>query len=198
MAGVRIPRRFGLDPVRDIQVLCPTNEGGLGTRALNAELQRVLNPQAGPRIERGGWSYHLGDKVMQLENDYEREVYNGDLGTVAHVDPLEGTLLVAFGTRLVPYRTAELDRLTLAYATTVHKAQGSEYPAVIVPVMAQHGRALSRNLIYTAITRGRRLVVLVGDRAALARGLKVEAERRVSKLRERLESPLAPPAEAAA
>lgn len=167
----RIPARFGLDPVRDVQVLCPMNKGALGAVALNEELRRALNPTDAPRLTRGVWSFALGDKVMQVENDHEREVYNGDLGIVTAIDAEASTLEVTFDSRVIAYAGSELDRLVLAYATSVHKAQGSEYPAVVIPLSRQHGPMLQRNLLYTAITRGRQLVVLVGDRDALARAV---------------------------
>jgi exodeoxyribonuclease V alpha subunit len=181
----RIPKRFGLDPIRDIQVLCPMNRGGLGARSLNLELQRALNAGRLPRVERFGRTFAAGDKVMQTENDYEKDVYNGDLGVVSAVDEMEGTLTVTFDNRSVVYDFAELDRLVLAYATTIHKAQGSEYPAVVVPVTTQHYPMLQRNLLYTAVTRGKRLVVLVGQKKALAVAVKGQQQRRRwSKLQE--------------
>ncbi len=166
----RIPARFGLDPVRDVQVLCPMNRGGLGARALNAELQRALNPprEGAPRVERFGWSYGAGDKVMQVANNYEREVFNGDVGRVVRVDAEEGELVATFDGREVAYGFGELDELVLAYAATIHKSQGSEYPAVVIPLTTQHYAMLARNLLYTGVTRGRRLVVLLGSRKALA------------------------------
>ena len=130
----RIPSRFGLDPVRDIQVLTPMNRGGLGSRALNVELQRQLNPTAQPRIERFGWTYAPGDKVIQLVNDYDKEVFNGDIGHIAAIDLEESLLSIDFDGRRVAYDFGELDEIALAYATTVHKAQGSEYPAVVIPL----------------------------------------------------------------
>jgi exodeoxyribonuclease V alpha subunit len=174
----RIPQRFGLDPVRDVQVLCPMNRGGVGARALNAALQQVLNPGAEPFIERFGWRFSVGDKVMQVENDYDKDVYNGDLGTISRIDADAGLLGVDFEGRTVEYEAGELDRLTLAYATTIHKAQGSEYPAVVVPITTQHYPMLQRKLLYTAVTRGRRLVVLVGQRKALAIAVRGTQERR--------------------
>jgi exodeoxyribonuclease V alpha subunit len=183
----RIPRRFGLDPVRDVQVLCPMNRGGLGARSLNLELQRLLNPPAGPTVERFGSTFSAGDKVMQIENDYEKDVYNGDLGLVAALDPERQELVVRFDERLVTYDFGELDRLVLAYATTIHKAQGSEYPAVVVPITTQHYPMLRRNLVYTAITRGKRLVVMVGQVRALAIAVRGgTGGRRWAKLRENL------------
>ena len=134
----RIPARFGLDPIRDVQVLCPMNRGGLGARSLNLELQRLLNPPGEARVERFGWTFGPGDKVMQVVNDYEKEVFNGDLGLVRTIDAEAGELVVDFEGRDVAYDFGELDELVLAYATTVHKAQGSEYPAVVIPVTTQH------------------------------------------------------------
>jgi exodeoxyribonuclease V alpha subunit len=181
----RIPRRFGLDPIRDVQVLCPMNRGGLGARSLNVELQRALNPPGEVRVERFGWSFCPGDKVMQVVNDHERQVYNGDLGVVARMDMEEGELVVDFEGREVAYGFGELDELVLAYATTVHKSQGSEYPAVVIPLTTQHYPMLQRNLVYTAVTRGKRLVVLVGQRKALAIAVRgQQTRRRWSKLKE--------------
>jgi exodeoxyribonuclease V alpha subunit len=185
----RIPARFGLDPVRDVQVLCPMNRGGLGARSLNLELQRLLNPpgEGEVRVERFGWTYGAGDKVMQAVNDHQREVYNGDLGIVRRVDPDEGELVVDFEGREVAYDFGELDALVLAYATTIHKAQGSEYPAVVVPLTTQHFPMLRRKLVYTGVTRGRRLVVVVGQRRALAIAVRGgDKGRRWSRLRELL------------
>jgi exodeoxyribonuclease V alpha subunit len=181
----RIPKRFGLDPVRDIQVLCPMNRGGLGARSLNIELQSALNPPGEVRIERFGWTFCPGDKVMQIENDYDKEVYNGDLGVVSRIDVEESELSVDFDGREVIYGFTELDELVLAYATTIHKSQGSEYPAVVIPLTTQHYPMLQRNLIYTGVTRGKRLVVLLGQRKALVIAVKGgRARRRWSKLRE--------------
>jgi len=181
----RVPARFGLDPVRDIQVLCPMNRGSLGARTLNIELQRALNPPGPERVERFGWTFCPGDKVMQVANDYERDVFNGDLGIVTGIDPEEGALTVDFDGRAVEYGFGELDELVLAYATTIHKAQGSEYPAVVIPLATQHYAMLARNLLYTGVTRGKRLVVIVGSRKALAMAVRNGgARRRWSKLRE--------------
>jgi exodeoxyribonuclease V alpha subunit len=144
------------------------NRGGLGARSLNIELQKVLNPPGEIRIERFGWTFCRGDKVMQVENNYDKDVYNGDLGVVSHIDMEEGELHVDFDSRDVTYGFGELDELVLAYATTIHKSQGSEYPAVVIPLTMQHYPMLQRNLVYTGVTRGKRLVVLVGQRKALA------------------------------
>ena len=181
----RIPARYGLDPVRDVQVLCPMNRGGLGARSLNLELQRLLNPPGEARVERFGSTFGPGDKVMQVTNDYDKDVFNGDLGQVRTIDPDEGELVAAFDGREVRYDFGELDELVLAYATTVHKAQGSEFPAVVIPVTTQHWPMLRRNLLYTGVTRGKRLVVLVAQPKAVAMAVKGGQERRRwSKLKE--------------
>ena len=174
----RIPRAFGLDPVRDVQVLCPMNRGGVGARSLNVELQKVLNPPGEVRVERFGSTYGPGDKVMQVENDYDKEVFNGDLGIVVRIDMEAGDLVATFDGREVTYAFGELDELVLAYATTIHKAQGSEYPAVMIPVMTQHYTMLARNLLYTGVTRGKKLVVLVGQRKAIAMAVRNGGQRR--------------------
>jgi exodeoxyribonuclease V alpha subunit len=184
----RIPARFHLDPVRDIQVLCPMNRGGLGARSLNLELQRVLNPPGNDAIQRFGWTFDTGDKVMQIENDYDKDVYNGDLGFVRAIDPEAGEVLVEFDGCEVAYGFGELDELVLAYATTIHKSQGSEYPAVVIPLTTQHYPMLRRNLLYTGVTRGRRLVVIVGQRRAIGIAVRGgQSLRRWSKLKEWLE-----------
>lgn len=183
----RIPQRFGLDPVRDIQVLCPMNRGDLGAKALNAALQRLLNGRGAPAIERLGQRLAVGDKVMQIENDYDREVYNGDLGVIRAIAPDEESLTVDVDGRAVSYDFGDLDRLVLAYATTIHKAQGSEYPAVVIPVTTQHYAMLQRHLLYTAVTRGKALVVLVGQMRALAVAIKgAQTRRRWSQVRDML------------
>jgi exodeoxyribonuclease V alpha subunit len=181
----RIPRRFGLDPIRDVQVLCPMNRGGVGARSLNIELQAALNPSGDNKIERFGWTFAPGDKVMQIENDYDKEVYNGDIGYVTKVDVDEGELTATFDGRAVTYGFGELDMLVPAYAATIHKSQGSEYPAVVIPAMTQHYAMLQRNLLYTGVTRGKKLVVLVGQPKAIAIAVKnVSGRRRWSKLEE--------------
>ncbi len=181
----RIPARFGLDPIRDVQVLCPMNRGGLGARALNGALQAALNPPGEQRVERFGWTYAAGDKVMQIVNDYDRDVYNGDLGVVARIDVEQSEIVVRFDDHEVVYGFGELDELVLAYATTIHKSQGSEYPAVVIPLTTQHYTMLARNLLYTGVTRGKRLVVLLGQRKALAIAVRNGGtRRRWSKLRE--------------
>jgi exodeoxyribonuclease V alpha subunit len=185
LVKTRIPKRFGLNPIRDIQVLCPMNRGGLGARSLNIELQAALNPAGDRKVERFGWTFAPGDKVMQIENDYDKEVYNGDIGFVADVEPDEGELSVTFDGRSVSYGFGELDTLMPAYAASIHKSQGSEYPAVVIPVMTQHYAMLQRNLLYTGVTRGKRLVVLVGQKKAVAIAVRnVSSRRRWSKLAE--------------
>ncbi len=186
----RIPQRFSLDRVRDIQVLCPMNRGGGGARSLNIELQTALNPAGERKIERFGWTFAPGDKVMQIENDYDKEVYNGDIGYIDDVDPDAGELTASFDGRAVTYGFGELDTLVPAYATTIHKSQGSEYPAVVIPVLTQHYAMLQRNLLYTGVTRGKRLVVLVGQKKAVAIAVRnVSGRRRWSKLNEWLAAP---------
>jgi exodeoxyribonuclease V alpha subunit len=181
----RIPRRFGLDPVRDVQVLCPMQRGALGARALNVDLQKALNPHPPARIEKFGSTFAAGDKVMQIENDYEREVFNGDVGRLMRIDEDGGMVHVDFYGREVSYRFTELDTLVPAYAMTVHKSQGSEYPAVIITCALQHYTMLVRNLLYTAVTRGKQLVVVVGQRRALAMAVNTaDARRRWTKLGE--------------
>ena len=185
LVKTRIPKRFGLDPVRDIQVLCPMNRGGVGARTLNIELQAALNPASEHKVERFGWTFAPGDKVMQIENDYDKEVYNGDIGYVDDVDPDEDELTARFDGRVLTYGFGELDTLVPAYAATIHKSQGSEYPAVVIPVLTQHYAMLQRNLLYTGVTRGKRLVVLVGQKKAGAIAVRnVSGRRRWSKLDE--------------
>ena len=164
LVKTRIPKRFGLDSIRDIQVLCPMNRGGVGARSLNIELQAALNPTGERKVERFGWTFAPGDKIMQVENDYDKEVYNGDIGMIDDVDTSEGVLTATFDGRAVTYEFGELDMRVPAYAATIHKSQGSEYPAVVIPVLTQHHAMLQRNLIYTGVTRGKKLVVLVSDR----------------------------------
>jgi exodeoxyribonuclease V alpha subunit len=186
LVTVRIPRRFGFDPLRDVQVLTPMHRGPAGTAALNQMLQAALNP-TGPAIEHHGQTFRVGDKVLQLKNDYEREVHNGDLGIVQRVSLEERQLTARFDGRDVVYQDADLDMLTLAYATSIHKSQGSEYPAVVIPLLTAHFVMLSRNLVYTAVTRGKKLCVLVADPRALKLALgEVRREERVTRLTERL------------
>ena len=193
MVSKRIPRAFGLDPVREIQVLCPGKRGSAGAIALNQQLQAALNPSRERKIEAFGFTFAVGDKVMQLDNDKERGVFNGDLGFVKRVDRENGLLVVDFDGDEVSYPKLMLDTLVPAYAMSIHKSQGSEYPAVVIPVTTQHYTLLQRNLIYTAITRGKRLVILVGQPRALAMAVKnVSGHRRWSKLDEWLANTLEP------
>lgn len=171
LVAERIPRRFGLDPRRDIQVLVPTHRGLAGVQSLNAALQAALNPEASHKAERrtGQGLLRVGDRVMQQRNNYDLEVFNGDIGEVAAIDAEEQRLTVRYDlTRLVAYDFSQLDELTLAYAISVHKSQGAEYPCVVIPLVMQHYALLQRNLLYTAVTRARSLAVIVGDRRAIA------------------------------
>ena len=186
LAAKRIAKRFGLDPVSDIQVLTPMHRGPAGTQVLNEKLQAALNPE-GPFLESRGQKLRVGDKVMQTKNDYERDVYNGDLGVVVAVDAAERRVRVRFDGREVDLEDTDLESLTLAYATSIHKSQGSEYPAVVLLLSAAHFVMLSRNLLYTAVTRAKRLCVVVTDPRALRLALsEVRREERSTRLRERL------------
>jgi exodeoxyribonuclease V alpha subunit len=193
VVGERIPARFGFDPIGQVQVLCPMARGGCGSRSLNIELQRLLNPDPVEQVERFGWRFAPGDKVMQIANDYEKEVFNGDVGTIDAIDSGNSELGVLFptseagvqGSRVVVYGWGELDHLVPAYACTIHKSQGSEYPAVVIPLLTQHYAMLQRNLVYTGLTRGKQLVVLVGQKKALAMAVKNHlGRRRYTKLAE--------------
>lgn len=189
----RIPARFKLDPVADIQVLTPMNRGTIGTHRLNRALQEALNPQP-EALVRGGTAYRLHDKVMQVRNNYDKEVFNGDLGRIRKIDAENQEVGVEVDGRLVVYDFSELDELVLAYAATVHKAQGSEYPAVVFPLLTQHYVMLQRNLLYTAVTRARKLVIIVGSRKALAIALtNNRIQNRYTLLCERLKGLLSPP-----
>jgi len=180
----RIPQRFGLDPIDDVQVLSPMHKGLLGAVRLNTDLQALLNPNG---REVGGRGFRTGDKVMQLRNNYDQDVYNGDIGRVLTIDEVDAEVLVRFDGRDVRYPHRALHELTLAYACSIHKAQGSEYPCVVMPLHTQHYVMLQRNLLYTGITRGRRLVVLVGSRRALAIAIKnTRIDERCTRLAHRL------------
>jgi exodeoxyribonuclease V alpha subunit len=183
----RIPKRFGFDPIKDVQVLTPMNRGGLGTRSLNIELQKRLNPDAGVRISKFGSDYGVGDKVIQTVNNYDKEVFNGDIGQVIEMDLEESELLIEFDGRSVVYSLNELDEISLAYATSIHKSQGSEYAAVVIPLSMQHYMLLERNLLYTGVTRGKSLVVVVGQPRALHMAINNKRSRtRVTALKCRL------------
>ncbi|NDB85096.1 MAG: AAA family ATPase, partial [Alphaproteobacteria bacterium] len=163
----RIPKKFNLDPINDIQLLCPMQRGGSGARSLNIHLQKALNPNFSSGIHKFGQVFALGDKVMQIENNYDKEVYNGDIGLIVDINEQEQEIVISFYNRQVIYDYSDLDQITLSYATTIHKSQGSEYKAVIIPINMQSYIMLKRNLIYTAITRGEKLVVIIGEKKAL-------------------------------
>ena len=183
----RIPERFGLHPIRDVQVLTPMNRGSLGVRALNVALQQALNPDATPQITRFGWTYAPGDKVIQTVNNYDKDVFNGDIGHVERVDTEDGVITLNFDGREVAYELGELDEVALAYTATVHKSQGSEYPAIVIPMATQHYPMLERNLLYTGVTRGKQLVVIIGQPKALAIAVRtIKSMRRLTNLAKRL------------
>ena len=191
MLKERIPLKFGFSPFTDIQVLCPMSRGIVGARNLNVELQKVLNPPTELSISRFGWTYGVGDKVMQIENNYDKNVYNGDVGIISAISHEESEVTIAYDDRLVVYDFGECDEIVLAYAMTIHKSQGSEYPAIIIPLMMQHYVMHKRNLIYTGITRGKKLVIVIGEKKALAMAIKQRGEqRRWSSLKLRLEESL--------
>jgi exodeoxyribonuclease V alpha subunit len=185
----QIPRSLQLEPgeiAQAIQVLTPMHRGLLGTINLNRELQNLLNP-AGEALERGAFSLRMGDKVMQLRNNYDKAVFNGDIGRIIGVDREQGMIKVDFVDKSVEYESDELDEIALAYATSVHKSQGSEYPVVIIPLHTAHYLMLHRSILYTAVTRGKRLVVLVGSRKAVALAIRnVRVENRNTGLKDRL------------
>ncbi len=186
----RIPKRFGLHPVKDVQVLTPMNRGGLGARSLNAELQQVLNEKGEPKVTRFGTTFAPGDKVIQTVNNYDKEVFNGDIGQITDIDEEDGLLHVDYDGRTVEYEFGELDEVSLAYATSIHKSQGSEYPAVVIPLAMQHYTLLERNLIYTAVTRGKKLVTIIGQPKALAMAVKNrKSTRRLTNLAARISEP---------
>ncbi len=188
LTSKRIPKRFGFDPVDQIQILTPMHRGILGAGNLNLHLQQVLNPRKNP-LNLSSRSFKIDDKVMQLRNNYDKKVFNGDIGRIKHIDNVSQELTVLFDDRSVIYDFAELDEIVLAYAISVHKSQGSEYPVVIIPVITQHYILLQRNLIYTAITRAKKLAVLVGTWKALVIGIKNDnIRKRYTLLKERLKS----------
>ena len=185
----RIPQKLGCDPAHDIQVLCPMNRGGLGTRQMNVLLQESLNPHrfGEPVVERFGTQFRLRDKVIQTRNNYDKDVFNGDIGRILRFDEADREAVIAFDGREVAYDFNELDEVFLAYAITIHKSQGSEFPAVVLPIAMQHYMLLQRNLIYTGLTRGKQFVVLVGQKKALATAIRNDrAAARHSALYERL------------
>lgn len=186
----RIPKRFGFHPVKDIQVLTPMNRAGLGARALNESLQRVLNNHSQPTVSRFGCDFKPNDKIIQQVNNYDKDVFNGDIGIITKVDLEESQLTINFGGRWVDYDFDELDEISLAYATTIHKSQGSEYPAVVIPLANQHFTLLERNLLYTGITRGKQLVVLIVQKKALGMAVRNHhSHQRLTRLSYRLQQP---------
>lgn len=182
----RIPKRFGFNPIDDIQVLTPMHKGVVGASNLNITLQQVLNPRE-DGITRGGRNFRISDKVMQIRNNYDKEVFNGDIGRILNIDTETQEVTISFDGRAVAYDYPDLDEIVLAYAVSVHKSQGSEYPAVVIPILTQHYVLLQRNLIYTGVTRGKKLVVIIGTKKALAIGIKNnKTEKRYTYLRYRL------------
>ena len=186
----RISARFGCDPKSDIQVLTPMNRSLLGARNLNQVMQEALNPSDnGPEIQRFGWTFRIGDRVIQTENNYDRDVFNGDLGVVEKMNRIEQEMVVNFEGRSVKYDFADLDELSLAYVLSIHKSQGSEFPCVVIPLHTQHYMMLQRNLLYTAVTRGRKLVVLVGTKKALGMAIRrADTRQRYTALKRRLQA----------
>jgi len=172
LVQIRLPKKFRVDPIKDIQVLCPMNRGLTGARGINQMLQEALNPPSEQSIDKFGYRFSIKDKVMQIENNYDKNVYNGDIGYVTQIDHEEQEIAVTFDQQLVTYGFGELDELVLCYATTIHKSQGSEYPVVVIPIATQHYMMLKRNLIYTGVTRGKKLVILIGQKRALAMAVK--------------------------
>jgi len=188
LCQTRLPKRFSFDPIRDIQVITPMHRGVVGVENLNAELRRTLNPST-VETRQGRFRFSPRDKVMQIKNNYDREVYNGDIGTISTVNRVDGYLTVRYEDRDVTYPLDELDELAPAYAISVHKSQGSEYPAVVMPLVTQHYMMLQRNLLYTAVTRARQLLVIVGSRRAVGAAIRNDRTRlRHSFLAKRLES----------
>jgi exodeoxyribonuclease V alpha subunit len=181
--------RLGFDPATDVQVLCPMTRGAVGTRNLNQVLQQLINPPnpAKAEIARGGTILRVGDRIIQLKNDYDREVFNGDLGIIAAIDSEEQEVMVRFDDRDVTYDYADLNEIALAWAVTTHKSQGSEYPVVILPMYMQHYLMLSRNLLYTGLTRAKKLAIIVGSKKAIGLAIKQQQQsQRYTRLSERL------------
>jgi exodeoxyribonuclease V alpha subunit len=186
LCAERIPRQFRFHPLREIQVLTPMHKGTIGVANLNIELQKRLNPNPSG-ITRGAWNLRIGDKVMQIVNNYDKDVFNGDIGWITKIDPEEREVAIDFDGRTISYDYSDLNEIVLAYAISVHKSQGSEYPVVILPVTTQHYMLLQRNLIYTGITRAKKLVILIGTKKALAIAIRNnKPQRRYTLLSERL------------
>jgi len=181
-----IPKRFGFDSVNDIQVLSPMHRGTVGAGNLNVELQKALNPGE-EGVLRGGRLFRVNDKIMQIVNNYDKEVYNGDIGRISSIDEEEKEVKVIVDDREIVYDYSDLDELVHAYAVSIHKSQGSEYPAVVIPILIQHYMLLQRNLLYTGVTRGKKLVIIVGTKKAMAIAVKNNrTEKRYTLLKERL------------
>ena len=185
--SIKIPLKFHFNPIQDIQVLTPMTRGLLGVNSLNAELQKLLNTSSTKHISKFGQHYSVGDKVIQTINNYNKEVFNGDIGFIKNIDLEESELIVEFDGRLIPYDITELDEISLAYAITIHKSQGSEYPVIVIPITMQHYIMLECNLLYTGITRGKDLVVLIGQKKAIATAVyNRRSSKRITNLRNRL------------
>jgi exodeoxyribonuclease V alpha subunit len=183
--------KLGFNPATDVQVLCPMIRGAVGTRNFNAVLQELINPPSPNKAEvaRGGMTFRVGDRVIQLKNDYDREVFNGDLGIITSIDPVEQELVIGFEGGEVIYDYADLNEITLAWAISIHKSQGSEYPVVLLPVYMIHFIMLSRNLIYTGLTRAKKLAIVIGSNKAIGLAVnQIDRQQRYTRLKERLGS----------
>lgn len=192
LVSERIPNKFACKPIDNIQVLTPMNRGGLGTKALNATLQSVLNGESEPKIQRFGTTFSPGDKVIQMVNNYDKEVFNGDIGLIDRIDKAQGIVWITYDNRSIEYELSELDEVQLAYATSIHKSQGSEYPIVVIPLAMQHFTLLARNLIYTGVTRGKQMVIVIAEKKALALAVKrTDNLKRLTYLAQRLQQHVA-------
>jgi exodeoxyribonuclease V alpha subunit len=187
LISIRIPQYYHCDPIKEIQLLTPMNRGSLGSRILNNELQAVLNKSMEEKIVRYGWAFAPGDKVIQNVNNYDKEIFNGDIGFIESINLEDTCLNINFDDRTVEYDFSELDEISLAYAISIHKSQGSEFPIIIIPLAMQHYTLLTRNLLYTAVTRAKKLVVLIGQKKAIAVAIHNNKQmQRLTKLAERL------------
>lgn len=183
----RIPNHFKCNPINDLQVLTPMHRGPLGSQSLNIALQQALNSHSGPKITRYGWTFAVGDKVIQTINNYDKEIFNGDIGFIRQIHLEENVVHIEFDHRIIHYHISELDEISLAYAITIHKSQGSEFPIVIIPLATQHYTLLARNLLYTGMTRGKKLVVLIGQKKAVGMAIRNnKSTQRLTKLSQRL------------